>query len=113
MTRRTQALGAAIALALGAAALIVSPAGARTRITAIQLPPQGTAFRSAPGVELMQRECLTCHSAEYVTQQPALSKAAWTAEITKMRVAYGAPIPASETDDLVAYLVAQNPVATK
>jgi cytochrome c5 len=113
MTRRMQALGAAVIVALGAAALVATPATARVKIVAIQLPPQGTAFRTAPGVELVRHECLTCHSAEYVTQQPALSKAAWTAEVAKMRAAYGAPIPASETDDLVAYLVAQNPVATK
>jgi mono/diheme cytochrome c family protein len=113
MTRRMQALGAAVTVALGAAALVATPAAARVKVVAIQLPPQGTAFRPAPGVEIAQRECLTCHSAEYVTQQPALSKAAWTAEVVKMRAAYGAPIPASESDDLVAYLVAQNPVAAK
>jgi cytochrome c5 len=106
----------AFAFALGAAALLAAhgaPAAAAQKPVSIQLPAQGTAFRPAPGVEIAQHECLTCHSSEYVTQQPALSKAAWAAEVAKMRGPYGAPIPASEVDDLVAYLVAQNPVPAK
>ncbi len=75
---------------------------------AITLPAQNTNFRPAPGIEIARRDCLTCHSAEYVTSQPPLSKAAWTKEVAKMRTAYGATIPDADTDALVAYLVAQN-----
>jgi len=45
--------------------------------------------------------------------QPALSKTAWTNEVTKMRVAYGASIPDIDSDAIIAYLVAQNPVPAK
>jgi len=75
---------------------------------AITLPAQNTNFRPAPGIEIARRDCLSCHSAEYVTSQPPLSKAAWTKEIAKMRTAFGATIPDADTDGLVAYLLAQN-----
>jgi cytochrome c5 len=99
------------ALAIAAASGASAPAAQKP--VSITLPAQNIAFRAAPGIEVARRDCLTCHSAEYVTQQPALSKAAWTNEVTKMRAAYGAPIPDADTDVLVAYLVAQNPVTKK
>jgi len=105
-------------LAGAAGALMVfwtadKPVPAAQSPVAITLPAQNTAFREAPGVEVARKDCLACHSAEYVTQQPALSKTAWTSEIVKMRTAYGAPIPDLDTDLLVAYLVAQNPAPKK
>jgi hypothetical protein len=96
---------ATLALGLG----IAAGAWAAQKPVAIVLPPQNVAFRDAPGVEVARKDCLACHSAEYVTQQPALSKTGWTNEVTKMRAAYGAAIPDADTDALVAYLVAQNP----
>jgi cytochrome c5 len=109
---------AATILAATAGALMViwtadTPVPAAQSPVAITLPAQNTAFREAPGVEVARKDCLACHSAEYVTQQPALSKTAWTNEIVKMRTAYGAPIPEADTDALVAYLVAQNPAPKK
>jgi cytochrome c5 len=86
---------------------------AQKKPVSITLPAQNTAFRDAPGVEVARKDCLTCHSAEYVVQQPPLSKAGWTAEVTKMRVAYGASIPDADIDALVAYLLAQNPQPAK
>ena len=103
--------GAACAFAIAGTVVASAPA-AQTPVT-ITLPAQSVAFRAAPGVEVARKDCLTCHSAEYVTQQPALSKTGWTNEITKMRAAYGASIPDADTDALVAYLLAQNPVAKK
>jgi sulfite dehydrogenase (cytochrome) subunit B len=76
----------------------------------IALPAQNAAFRPGPGIEAVQKNCLSCHSAEYVVSQPPLSKAVWTAEVTKMRAAYGASIPDADTEAIVNYLVAQNPV---
>jgi len=102
------ALLAAI-VALAALTSAVNQARAAQKPVSITLPAQNTTFRDAPGVEVARKDCLACHSAEYVVQQPALSKAQWTAEITKMRAAYGASIPDADTDALVAYLLAQNP----
>jgi uncharacterized protein (DUF697 family) len=42
-----------------------------------------------------------------------LSPAAWTAEVTKMRTAFGAQIDDSAADEIAAYLAANSAVAAK
>lgn len=64
----------------------------------------GLAFKPGPGMEEARRNCLTCHSSAYVSTQPALTKAQWTAEVTKMKAAYGAPIPDDQVAPIVEYL---------
>jgi hypothetical protein len=49
--------------------------------------------------------CLACHSAGMVLNQPALPKSVWEAEVDKMREAYKAPIDAKDVDAIVGYLV--------
>ncbi len=49
--------------------------------------------------------CLACHSAELVLNQPALPKAQWQAEVDKMRTAYKAPIDPKDVDAILDYLV--------
>jgi hypothetical protein len=95
------------------AGALAAAAPAAQEPVSIVLPPQSVNFRPEPGVELARKDCLSCHSAEYVLLQPALTKAGWTNEVTKMRVAYGAPIPDADTDGIIAYLVAQNPAPAK
>jgi hypothetical protein len=95
------------------AGALAAAAPAAQKPVSIVLPSQNVNFRPAPGIEIARKDCLSCHSAEYVLLQPVLSKAGWTNEVTKMRVAYGAPIPDEDTDGIVAYLVAQNPVPAK
>jgi hypothetical protein len=102
-------LALATALSLGAVT-----AKAATKVTmpaafvSITLPAPHGEFKTAPGSDLAIGRCLTCHSAEYVYMQPPLSKTAWTAEVKKMKNAYGAPIDDAEVAPLVAYLVGQN-----
>jgi sulfite dehydrogenase (cytochrome) subunit B len=70
-------------------------------------PPETSRFIAAPGVEMTQRYCLTCHSADYVsTQPPHMPAAFWQAEVSKMRNAYGAPIPDDAAKAIADYLVA-------
>jgi hypothetical protein len=66
----------------------------------------GFAFKPGPGVESAQRACLICHSSAYVSTQPQLTKAQWTAEVTKMRAVYGAPIPNDQVPVIADYLTA-------
>lgn len=70
----------------------------------ITLPPETTFFKTAPGAELAQANCLICHSAEYVATQPPMARAFWEAEIKKMRDKYGAPTPDTAVTALVDYL---------
>ena len=68
------------------------------------LPPETAGFKSGPGVEIAQGQCLICHSADYISIQPTLPRAFWKAAVEKMQAKYGAPIPADQIPPLVDYL---------
>jgi mono/diheme cytochrome c family protein len=72
----------------------------------IQLPLEKPGFKQGAGVELALQQCLICHSSEYITTQPPLSKAGWKASVEKMKAKFGAPIPAEQVDAIVEYLAA-------
>ena len=47
------------------------------------MPQRG--FKKAPGVELMQANCLMCHSSEYIASQPPMPRKFWEASVKKMK----------------------------
>jgi mono/diheme cytochrome c family protein len=97
-------VGAALLGAGAAAATIAPPKGA----VSISLPGDaGMAFKPGPGLATVQANCLTCHSSAYVSTQPVLSRAQWTAEVLKMRAAYGAQIADDQVPAIVEYLTTQ------
>src|SRR6201993_3497871 len=57
----------------------------------VDLPDEERMF-TGPGADAINNNCLACHSAGMVLDQPALSKQAWTAEVHKMINNYKAPI---------------------
>jgi mono/diheme cytochrome c family protein len=57
-----------------------------------------------PGADAANNNCLACHSAGMVLNQPALSKTQWRAEVDKMRTTYKAPIDSNDVDSIVDYL---------
>ena len=96
----------------------MSSIGVGVAVAANSAPPQGTvtivlpsdagmSFTPGPGVETARTYCLTCHSSAYVSIQPGLTTAQWTAEVKKMKNAYGAPIPDDQVATLVSYLTAE------
>ena len=90
-------------------ALAVLMLGAATSGTvSIARPPVTVPFKPGPGLAVVNANCRTCHSAAYIYMQPRLTRAQWTAEVTKMKGAYGAPIADSDVSAIVIYLVAQN-----
>src|SRR5262252_908176 len=66
------------------------------RSVSIDLPPGDRTFPDGPGADAMNNNCLACHSAGMVLNQPALPKAEWEAEVEKMRATYKAPIDAKD-----------------
>jgi len=74
----------------------------------IALPADTWRYAPGPGVEAVVKDCSACHSASYVLTQPRLTRKQWTAEVAKMRNAYGAPVPESDVATIVDYLVAQH-----
>jgi cytochrome c5 len=74
----------------------------------VELPDSDRMF-SGPGSEAVNNNCLACHSAGMVLNQPPLSKAQWTAEVNKMITAYRAPIAKDDVGAIVEYLTKLQP----
>jgi hypothetical protein len=70
----------------------------------IDLPFGDRMFPAGPGSDAANSNCLACHSAGMVLNQPAMPKAQWRAEVDKMRTAYKAPIDPKDIDTIVDYL---------
>jgi mono/diheme cytochrome c family protein len=56
------------------------------------------------GADAINNNCLACHSADMVLNQPALAKAALQAEVNKMIQMYKAPIAPADAAAIVKYL---------
>ena len=67
------------------------------------LPPETAKLKPGPGMELAS-QCLICHSADYISTQPRLTRTVWKAEVIKMQQKYGAPIATNNIELLVDYL---------
>jgi hypothetical protein len=96
----------------GMAALIVITAIASTSATekltgfkseTVELPFGDRNF-TGPNADAINNNCLSCHSAGMVLNQPAMPRAMWQAEVDKMRAVYKAPIAAEDVRPIVDYL---------
>ena len=103
--KRVFVLGIATLVAFALAGVAITRADPSASIT---LPPPDNALKDGPNLALAQGRCLICHSADYIYTQPPLTKAQWTAEMTKMQKTYGAPITDADIPLLVDYLMSQN-----
>jgi mono/diheme cytochrome c family protein len=71
----------------------------------IELPAETTTLKPGTGSDVASKQCLTCHSADYVTvQPPGKPLAFWKAEVEKMKKVYGAPIPDDQIEPIAQYL---------
>jgi cytochrome c5 len=74
----------------------------------IELPPDNpmATLRPGSGVEVVQRNCLPCHSTDYIVRQPAGDAKHWEPEVKKMIAVYGASITDADVQTIVDYLAA-------
>ena len=86
----------------------VSKAEQRGSVRFIRLPEWKPALPEGKVRDIVLVQCGMCHTPEYITLQPPLSRDAWTASVTKMRTTYGGPIPEEQVPKIVDYLVAIN-----
>jgi cytochrome c5 len=89
---------------LAAAPASVSAGGVTLRSSTADLP-FGTATFANAGSDVVNANCLACHSTEMVTAQPNLPEATWKAEVLKMRVVFKAPIDDADVAPIVTYLM--------
>jgi len=78
----------------------------------IQLPPEVNVFKQDVGAELANAQCLICHSVEYISLQPPMTRAFWKSSVQKMQQKYGAPISDAQVEPLVDYLVKNYGIVT-
>lgn len=98
-------------LTLAAAAVSMSLASSSGLIAApfefksvnVELPTSDKLF-SGPGSDVVNNNCLACHSASMVLSQPHLSGATWVAEVNKMINVYKAPVAKEDIGPIVDYL---------
>ena len=93
-----------LGLARAAPPSSVTGAGFTLSSVSVDLPTSDRSFPAGPGLDVVQANCVTCHSAGMVSTQPSLTRAAWEAEVNKMRAVYKAPVAAEDVPAIVAYL---------
>jgi sulfite dehydrogenase (cytochrome) subunit B len=101
------ALTATATLAAGAGGLALLPVGAKP--ISYDLPEETATLKPGPNVELVQGNCMGCHSVDYIQTQPQgpqFKKDFWQAEVTKMIKVFGAPIDERDVGKIVDYLTA-------
>lgn len=89
------------------AALALSAAGGACALE-IHLPPETATYKPSelPGYQLVQRNCMTCHAAQYASSQPPASpRAYWEATVKKMKKPFGAQFDDADVPAMVDYLV--------
>ena len=92
-------------MATAIAATATLPAGQQRTVT---LPPETAVYvaNDLPGYQLVQKNCVGCHSAHYVAMQPPGSgRTWWDATVKKMKKPFGAPFPDEDIAFMVDYLV--------
>ena len=70
----------------------------------VDLPDSDKMFPGGSAADAIHYNCLACHSAGMVLNQPALSKEAWTLEVHKMINNYRAPVALEDVAAIVDYL---------
>ena len=81
----------------------VSAGGVTLRSVNGDFPDSDRRFEG-PGADVVNNNCLACHSAGMVLTQPRLSRAVWQGEVEKMRNTYKAPVEAADVPAIVDYL---------
>ena len=81
---------------------------AKAEAREISLPPDGVQLKPAalPGYEKARRQCVACHSAEYMQYQPSsAARPYWEGVVTRMKKIFSAPLDGADMPDIVDYLV--------
>jgi cytochrome c5 len=95
--------GLAAEAAQSAQASRVSANGVTLRSVSLDFPDNGRMFEGR-GSDAVNANCLACHSAGMILTQPRMARAAWQAEVEKMRKTYKAPVDEKDVPAIVDYL---------
>ena len=84
----------------------VTAKGVTLTSVTLELPTSDVEFPKGPNADVINGNCVACHSAGMVLTQPSLSRKEWQAEVNKMRNVYKAPVSGPDADAIVDYLAA-------
>jgi hypothetical protein len=73
-------------------------------VHSIELPVMQTELKPGPGLDKVKTLCNICHTLKYITMQPPLPRATWSAEVNKMIKVMGAPINEEDAKTIINYL---------
>lgn len=79
----------------------------KSSVRSITLPVTEVTLKPGAGLDKVSSLCNICHSLEYITMQPALPGATWSAEVNKMIKVMGAPISEEDAKIITEYLSAE------
>lgn len=82
----------------------VAAAGITLHSVDVTLPSSDRLFPGGAPAEAINNNCVACHSAGMVLNQPSLSRADWQGEVNKMRNVYKAPVEDADAAAIVDYL---------
>jgi len=75
------------------------------RCAAAYAGEQPVQLKDAPGHDLVENHCASCHSLDYPrTNAPFMDRTTWQAEVDKMINVFGAPIAPDDAKAIVDYL---------
>jgi cytochrome c553 len=83
---------------------VVTGGGVTLHSVSVSFPRSDNTFQGGRGADAINNDCLICHSAGMVLDQASLTRAAWQAEVEKMRDAFKAPFAAEDIPAIVDYL---------
>jgi cytochrome c5 len=99
-------LPSAVILAIAATPAAGAAASIEFKSVNVELPDSDKMFPDGPGSDTINNNCLACHSADMVLNQPAMSRDAWKSEVNKMIHSYKAPVAPEDVTAIVDYLAA-------
>jgi mono/diheme cytochrome c family protein len=70
----------------------------------LDVPTSDATVPPGPGADAVNGNCLACHSADHLMNQPSLPKETWEEVVQKMITAYKAPISPQDVTAIVDYL---------
>lgn len=89
------------------AGCVLAAGAAVAKAPAYKPPPETASLAPGPDSDIADANCSACHSVDYITTQPRRlpdPKAFWSAEVTKMRSAYGFKTTDEDAAKIVKYL---------
>src|SRR6478609_9730946 len=101
---RPSTLAGCLAMALLSPTMAQVQEQAEIKSMTVDLPADDALFPDGSTAEATTNNCLACHSADMVLNQPALPRATWEAEVHKMINVYKAPIDEADVAVIVDFL---------